>query len=319
MTSPSRRRSFLLAAAAVGALAACSLIVPLDDQQCTVASDCTARGGAFAGATCVNQVCVAAAEASDGGLPPDADVWGCLDQPPEVTNPNARVAITFNVFDALSPITTAGPQGGSDFTVLQIVPVPGISVEGCQALDPSCAKPATGLMVTDDAGQATVTVPQSYDGFFQFLGTGYLPSKLYPGHLLADASTFQPPFALLGIQETSLLALDLKVTMDLDPDGGVGHAFFQAYDCFDRHATGVSFSITADGGPNMVQWYTKDELPSVMETTTDSLGAGGIVNVPVGGLTVTATLPATKRTIGVVNIAISPGAASFAFIRVRSH
>ncbi len=172
--------------------------------------------------------------------------------------------MTFKVFDALSPITTAGPQGGTDFTVVSYMPVPGIAVQACDPLDPSCAK-AGPPVVSDDAGSATVTVPGTFGGSFSFVGAGYLPSKLYTGQLLADASVFEAPVAVLGTQETSLLALYVGVPLELDPDAGVGHAFFQAYDCFDRHAAGVTFALSVDGGAQTVQWYLsgQSELPSV--------------------------------------------------------
>jgi hypothetical protein len=317
-----RRQALAVAGVAGVALAACSLLVPLDEQQCSVRADCAARGGAFTSAICVNHACVAPGATSEAGAdagPPDADPWGCLDQPPEVTDPNAQVAITFTVFDALAPITTAGPQGGTDFTVLACSPVSGISFRACDALDPSCAKPVTPVVITDDAGQATFSVPGSFAGFYQFSGPGYLSARVYTGQLLAGAPTFAAPCALLGTQETSLLANAIGVTMSLDPDAGLGHVFFQSYDCFDRHAPGVTFTIAVDAGPQTVQWYAKNQLPSTTARETDSLGAGGAVNVPAGALTVTATLAATKRTLGAVNTVISAGGTTFAWVRVRTH
>ena len=314
----------MIVAAAGVALAACSLLVPLDEQQCSSNADCAARGGAFASAVCRDHVCVppgstSDAGASDAGPAGDADPWGCLGLPPEVTDPHTQVAITFKVFDALSPITTAGPQGGSDFTVLAASLVPGISLEACDALDPPCARPITPVVVTDDAGAATLSVPQSFVGFYQFFGPGYLSAKVYTGQLLADASTFAAPSALLGTQEVSLLANAIGVPMSLDPDAGLGHAFFQAYDCFDRHAQGVRFAISVDGGPSTVQWYAKNQLPSTTSGQTDYLGTGGAVNVPAGALTVTATIVATNRTLGEMNTVITPAGTTFAWIRVRTH
>jgi hypothetical protein len=317
------RQALAVVGVAGVALAACSLLVPLDEQQCTVRADCTARGAAFESAACVDHVCVVASGseggAHDGGPSPDADPWGCLDQPSEVTDPGAQVAVTFTVFDALAPITTAGPLGGTDFTVLACSPVSGISFKACDALDPPCAKPVTPVVVTDDAGQASFSVPETFTGFYQFSGPGYLSARVYTGQLLAGAPSFAAPCALLGTQETSLLANAIGVTMSLDPDGGLGHIFFQSYDCFDRHAPGVTFSIAVDAGPQTVQWYAKNQLPSTTARETDSLGAGGAVNVPAGAVNVTATLASTKRTLGAVNTVVSAGATTFAWVRVRTH
>src|ERR1700735_3675196 len=71
-----------------------------------------------------------------------ADPWACLDEPPQVTD-TSPVAITFKTYDVINPITTAGSMGGSDFTVLSFVPLPGIAIEGCALLDPTCSTPAT--------------------------------------------------------------------------------------------------------------------------------------------------------------------------------
>ncbi len=322
------RRNVAFAAAAASA-AACSLLVPLNEQQCSVNGDCASRGGEFVGAVCLDQVCVKPApvvDAStdsdapvDAGLTYDAnDPWACLDFPPEVTNAS-QVVITLNVFDALKSITTAGAQGGSDFTVLAYDPVPGISVEACGLLDPTCGTPIAAPEVTDDAGEVTFDVEDDFSGFFQFNAANYLPSKLYPGNLQADAATFAPPAAILGTQETALLAYAIGVPMQTDPEAGVGHAFFQVYDCFDRHAAGVAFTLAVDAGSDTVQWYTQNNLPSTTSKETDSLGAGGEVNVPEGAVTVTATLVASNRVIGSINTVISAGGTTFAWLRPRTH
>ncbi len=316
-----------------GALGACSLLVPLDDEQCSTTEDCASRGGAFAGATCVNNVCVGRTlpvedSGADASSPDAADasdgselIWACLGQPTEVIPPGTQVAVTFNVFDALSAITTAGPQGGSDFTVLESTGVPGITVEGCNPGDVACANPLTSLQTTDDAGQATVSVSRDFNGFFEFMGTNFVPAKLYPGQMLADAGAFAPPVALLQIGEIESLAGALKVPIDLNADASVGHFFFQIYDCFDRHAAGVTFSISVDAGPESVQWYSRGVAPQQVPVVndTDSLGAGGQVNVPTGAILVTATLSGTNTVIGNANVLVAGGSATFVWVRVRSH
>ena len=118
----------------------------------------------------------------------------------------------------------------------------------------------------------------------------------------------------------TLLATAIGVPMELDPDAGVGHAFFQVYDCFDRHAAGVAFTLAIDAGPKMVEWYPRRTgFPSTTATETDSVGSGGAVNVPAGAVTVTATLVATTRTIGAISAVITAGGTTFAWVRVRTH
>jgi len=312
------------------ALAACSLLVKLDAQQCSVDGDCAARGSAFAGAVCVNQVCVApVAEggsetgvpdaASDGGVQGDGaiDPWGCVSLPAESLNPSQQIQVTITSFDALKPIVTAGPQG-SDLVPVSYAAVQDANVQACQTTDPACLGPAaTGT--TNDAGVVLLTLHGDFVGFFRLTAPGYLESATYPGQLLSDASAESITTAMLGTSELQGLAAYLGVAVDTSPDSGVGHAFFEAFDCFDHHAPGVVFTMQGDAGPNTVQWYTRNNTPSTTAGETDTLGAGGAVNVPIGALTVVASLAVNGKILGTINPIISPSSTTFAYIRVRSH
>ena len=184
------------------------------------------------------------------------------------------VAITFSILNALDPVVSAGSQGGSDFTLLSYTPVPGLSVEGCNALDVFCKTPITSQPVSDDAGQATVTAPENFSGYFEFAGPGFLPSTLYPGRFLADASTFRP---VRGPQyhRYPVHRLDSPGPDAGQSGGRRGQAFVQVYDCFNRYAPGVTFTFgIVDGGPNVVQWYIDDTFPSKSATQTDPQGTG---------------------------------------------
>jgi len=257
--------------------------------------------------------------ATTGSEPGDAaaDPWACLDQPPQVTS-SSPVAITFKTFDALDPITTAGPTGGSDFTVVSFVPLPGIAIEGCTFSDTSCSMPATPVGTSDDAGEATLTVPDNFNGFFSLTRTNYLPLAHYPGPLLADASSFAPAVSMIEPQAAISLAEALGATAELDAGASVAAVFVEMYDCFDRYAAGVSLAMSATDSTT-VPFYIASGLPSRTATQTDSSGTGGAVNVPVGPLTVTATLAATNRALGSVEVVIRPGGATSAWIRARTH
>jgi hypothetical protein len=261
-----------------------------------------------------------AGDVDAGSSPADAaaDPWGCLDQPGEVPS-TSPVAITFKIFDAINAITTAGPNGGSDFDVLSFVPLPGILLQACDPSSPSCQAAAAPSATTDDAGEATLTVPGDFSGFFELTGTTYFPTNVYLGQLLADASTFAPPAGMLETTQGVLIASSLDVPLELDASAGVGLTFFQVYDCFDRHGLGVEFTLSADAGPSTVQFYLQDNFPSRAATETDSLGTGGAINVPAGPMTVTATLSGTKRTIGSAKVVVLAGGATFAWLRVRAH
>jgi hypothetical protein len=269
-------------------------LLPLGAEQCSADLDCTSRGGAFAGSVCQRNVCVlpeAAVEADSGdagpgdagdaeAAPVDSGPWGCLDLPGEPLDPNESVAITAVLFDALKPISSA--PDASDFSAGSYTPVPGVSLQACDILDPKCTKPITPLVVSNDAGIVNFTLPGSFTGFLEFSGGGVLPSTVYPGQLLADASSETFPLATLGANETQLLAGALGVPFETNPEAGVGSTFFQVYDCYD-------------------------------------LGAGGALNVPAGAFAVTATLAATHRTLGTVNTIVNAGALTYAWFRVRTH
>ena len=271
------------------------------------------------GLSLLSGACHSNSVAEDGGAGSPLDAgpqWACLDQPSEVTS-SSPVAITFTLYNAFSPLVTAGATGGSDFTVVSCTPVPGFALEGCSTINPSCPMPATPFATTDDAGEATVTVPNDFQGFFRLAGPGYLPAGVYMNQLLADASTFTPPIPAIGPQEAALIASALNVPFDLD--GGVGVVVFEVYDCFDRHAAGVSFAMSINAGPPTVQYYVADNIPSTTAKQTDALGIGGALNVPAGPMTVTGTLVGTQRTLGSVQTVVLAGGVTLAFWRVRAH
>ena len=68
-----------------------------------------------------------------------------------------------------------------------------------------------------------------------------------------------------------------------------------------------------------MQYYLAGGLPTTGASETDSLGGGGAVNVPVGPLTITATLAGTNKTLGSMKIYIVPGTETYAWVRVRTH
>jgi hypothetical protein len=262
--------------------------------------------------------CHSNSAAEDAGASPPTDAgpeWTCLDQPLEVTT-TSPVAVTFTIYDAFASLTTAGPSGGSDFTALAYSPIPGITIEGCGALDPSCAMPVTSLETTGDAGQATVTVQDNFLGFFKLSGPGYLTAGVYTNQLLADASTFTPPIPAISPDVASSVAAGLNVPVDLD--AGVGIMVFEVFDCFDRRAAGVAFSMAIDAGSGAVQYYVQDDLPSVAATETDSLGTAGALNVPAGPMTITGSLPGTNRNLGTIQTRVLAGGVTFALWRVRA-
>ena len=199
-----------------------------------------------------------------------AGPWGCLNQPPEVTTASP-VTITFEMFDAIYPVTTAGPTGGSDFTVISFDPLPGVSIEACDPGDLLCSAPVTPIVTTEDAGVATLSVPGNFTGFFKFTAAGYLPSYTYQGNFLADASTLTPPAAMLAPPDAITLAGSLDAIVDLDAGSSVGLVFFEVYDCFNRHGAGVQFALFNRRRPHDRTVLSR-RRPSERDRDADRLG-----------------------------------------------
>jgi hypothetical protein len=139
--------------------------------------------------------------------------------------------------------------------------------------------------------------------------------------MLAGAAAVEEIVPLISKQGTALLAqtLGYPIIVDASPgDGAVGLAFFQIYDCQDHHAPGVTFTLTVKG-PQQVQFSTSSGLPVSSSLQTDYLGAGGAINIPVGPLTITATLADSGRVVGAVTTVIRPGQTTDTWFRARTH
>lgn len=309
--------------AAGAALVACSLLVPVQDQQCTTTSDCTSKGGSFAASICQDHVCVSALTGEDANVAYDP-IWGCVTKPSEVTSQNVTVQVAISFFNAIDQIQTAAQvDGGSDLVAVSFAAVPGLAVEGCKALDPSCMSPVTPTEISDEAGVATLALPQNFDGYVQYEEDGEVPSRVYMGGLQPDASATSAVVAALGTDGLALLAAGLGVT---EGTSEVGNVFFEVFDCEDHHQANVQFRTPSYvPGKNSVAWYAdKNAIPSVAVNVTSPLGTGGIINVPVGSLTVIAELIDPEAgtdvlELGQTTVFVKENGATYAWFRVRTH
>lgn len=239
--------------------------------------------------------------------------------PDEPLDPALEVTATLQVFDAVqSSVASGAVDGGSDLNTVSAAWLAGVSVVTCTIRDPGCAN-GTSPILTDDAGSATFHLTGAFSGFFELTRSGLVPWTFYPGNLLAgQASTNLPTF---GIDPTDFSLLASAVTtapLGFATDGGVGHTFVSVYDCEDHQAPGVTLTYSNAGAGTAV-FYMKDGLPNTMATQTDAYGIGGAVNMPIGNLTVKATLAANLAPLGSAVVLIRPGALTHAWIRVRTH
>jgi hypothetical protein len=174
-------------------------------------------------------------------------------------------------------------------------------------------------VTTDDAGVARFTVSGGFSGYFELSRPDLFPSSLFPGPVLSVSGPQSLISPLLSVVATKEVAQTLSVPLATDPDGGLGHAFFLIYDCDDRHAPGVSFSLGDAGTPDgAVFFYQQGSFPNPAATQTDPLGTGGVINYPAGFARMTATEVATGRVLGGMTTIIRAGATSFTWVRVRT-
>jgi hypothetical protein len=323
------RRRLLVTAAVLGAaaaVAACSLLVPLDDVQCNTAADCTARGPAFAAAACVSNVCTFA-DGGDAGVAPDTAVeaapavdasgpWGCLQVAPEPSDPGATMQVELIAFDPFQPYTLGGAvDGGTDLQVIQATPEPGISVQPCAILDPACANPVAPAVMTDDAGAATLSINGGFNGFYLMRRSDSFPTLFYPGRLLASEPSVTYPVGMLPYSVAAEIGAAVGVTVSTNPDAGVGHIFGAVFDCTDRHSAGVSFSLNTDAG---TQFYLQNNVPTTAQTQTDVSGVGGWLNVPVGTVTIQLTIAGQTAQLPAYTFFVRPASETLVYVRPRS-
>jgi hypothetical protein len=100
--------------------------------------------------------------------------------------------------------------------------------------------------------------------------------------------------------------LTSTLSPNLPPDHGL--VVLTALDCLGNTAAGVSFA--ALGGDAFTKpYYNVGGLPT-LTTQTDSSGIGGVLGVPAGVISVTATL-ADGRKVGTVSLLVRGSALSF--------
>jgi hypothetical protein len=245
--------------------------------------------------------------------------WGCVSLPDEQLDPNLKVAATLQVFSAVNPSTASGSvDGGSDLNTVSATWYPGVSVVMCTLRDPFCTS-GTKPVLTDDGGSTTFDLTGDFSGFFSLTRSDLVPWTFYPGNLLAGStSTNLPTYGINPGDFSALAAAVTSAPLSFYQDGGLGHTFVNVYDCEDHQASGVTLTYST-AGSETATFYMKDGLPNTMATQTDAYGIGGAVNVPIGNLTVKATLAKDLTPIGSAVVLIRPGALTHAWIRVRTH
>ena len=257
-----------LAVAGFGALvfaSACSVLVDPNREQCSSDTDCTRRGGAFAGSVCLGSVC---RSASPAPASPDAPTaWGCLGT---IAWPDASVGyvdVTINLKDLI----TYNPVGG-------------VGARLCRKLDTKCEQPILDGVQSDASGKLAFQAPLGFDGYAELTPPGAIPGLYFFYPPLTE--TRDVPFIpILPLSELSTFAG--LVGGQIMP--GRGQLVIGVYDCLKVPGDGVTFS-SAEADTASMPFYLIKGAPSSKATATDSSGYGGIINLLPGTATLTGKL-----------------------------
>jgi hypothetical protein len=265
--------------------AACSVVLSPGEAQCETTADCTARGFPST-AVCQASVC-AMVQAVD-------PIWGCLADVPNPT-PDPTQKVTFTV----------------ELETLEQAPVTMATVDVCDKIDLDCTSTNPDYpkgLSPDGNGNVTMTVPQGFDGFVRVAGPTVLDARVFVGRPLIKPPNVKAVRLIEpGDYETITAYAGLKVDMTK------GTAILLVEDCSQNSASGVTFSDSTANSSSQA-FYLINQVPVTTATTTDIDGFGGILNLPPGTSIATATVAATKQTIGQTSFNVLAYTISYALI-----
>lgn len=281
-------------------LAACSLVLKSDEQQCTNDADCTARGKGFEKTTCSSSnTCTTSKKTSSDPR------FACADEP--LASPDSDRTVQFEI----------------NYTDFSTGNVPsGLAVRLCASTDPTCANARTtleGEAATVDGGGAGYVSPNAdgvvrgsveygFEGFLEVASGTYAPTYRYTSPPVRDENTLFDQI-LLRPAEIEFFA-DL-ITGNEGSYEQNGHAlvFVLAQDCQRQALAGVRFTVDVEDDA-MVPFYVVNTSPTTSVDRTDALGRAGFLNVPEGIVTFTAEMADTGARIGSTSIFVRAGAAT---------
>lgn len=294
-----RARSTFLASLAIAATA-CSIALSTDAEQCATDADCADRG--FAGATCVDTVCVAPTATIDGG-DSGADAgdpkWGCLGN------------VTWPAQDPTVKVL----YRGHFLTALTEAPIANLDVKACGRLDVDCTSPiASGT--TDADGYVNLDVPKGFNGYLQMIADpalGIMPSV---GAVLPPIEQGDAPdasiAAAVSIHLITKAAFDgLLAQIGASADPALGHVFGLAVDCAGKPAAKVSIHAGTVSTSTIAYYTAATGIPSVTAQETAQAGEAGFINLPVGSATISATSNEVSKKIGEYSAMVRAGTITY--------
>ena len=259
--------------------ASCSLTVDSDRVQCRTNADCAARGGAFAEAICADSVCTV------------NPAWACLSGgTPSVSTQEPPYKLTVMLRDLVDQT----PYKGS------------AQVKLCRKLDVGCAAPLATVTSGGD-GSATFFVDmKGFAGYVDVQADGVVPTLFFLNPIDRDTTL---PVSLATPMANQLLLFSLG----RQASPGHGNIVISTLDCTGTPAAGVSYS-TPNGDAATSSFYTVSDLPVPAATATDAGGYGGLVNVPIGSVTVVANLNSPKAELARISLLVQEGAITYSTV-----
>ncbi len=153
----------------------------------------------------------------------------------------------------------------------------GVGVDACLSSDSACASPIAAGLVASEDGTLDIPLYRGFEGYLELEAEGII-STLY----------FLPPLAGnldLGevglIREVNLRTFNENFNAGIDFDKG--HLVLTTRDCNGNPVEGMHLSTNAGGKPFVMD----GGLPSFVDPITGPPGAGGFLNLEVGGAYVT--------------------------------
>lgn len=264
---------------------ACSLALDTSGAQCRSDGECASRG--FAGARCVDEVCVA----GDAGADAAATQWACVGHVTWPSTGPAKVKLSLPVVDVL---TGKAPVG--------------VSARLCPKLDPSCSSPLTGQVgINATSGLLEATLDAGFDGYIELTSPSITPALFFVTRPVWQDTALVSVLPVVSKQGFEQIAGAIGATLDLTTKG---HLFALASDCDAQPAAGVRFEVDKSNADTKA-YYMIANVPVGNSSATDASGSGGFLNLSPGFAKTTGYVSATGARLGEAGFAVRAGAVSY--------
>jgi len=270
-----------------GLLSGCSVLIDVDNKQCTTDQDCEALGPAFSGATCEAEVCVV--KTPGGGGSNAGGAPGMEDEPLVCDTPDKSTEETVKY--SFAPIYIVGSEPKD--------PVP-FEISACSPGDLDCTNPVYGPIMVNAGEPKDFLVPPGFQGYFYAKNRDTLDALIFMGRpILQDTVGWNVTMP------TPTLVKQLSVATGETVDTELGLIISVARDCDARPIEGVKFTNSKEG----LQFYFVNNFPDTSLMETAAQGAVGFANVPISTTTLRATLPSGQELKEAI-IRVKPNTAS---------